>query len=118
MSDLVRDIDPNIYVDDDVEEILLSYVDDFVDRVLNGASLIAKHRHNQNIEVKDVQQFISMIFDLFQFFKLLTSKISDRNFNMWAPGFGTDELRPFKRSLITESHKQRFALIRKSLKKY
>lgn len=60
MADLVRDIDPNIHMEDEVEEILLSYVDEFVDRVLNGASIIAKHRHVNNIEVKDVQQFISM----------------------------------------------------------
>jgi len=50
--------------------------------------------------VKDVQQFLS------------------RNYNMWTPGFGTDELRPYKRSLTTEAHKQRTALIRKTLKKY
>ncbi|XP_022910424.1 transcription initiation factor TFIID subunit 12 [Onthophagus taurus] len=100
MADLVRDIDPNIYMEDEVEEILLSYVDEFVDRVLNGASLIAKHRHVNNIEVKDIQQFIS------------------RNFNMWVPGLGTDELKPYKRSLTTEAHKQRLALIRKALKKY
>lgn len=59
MADLIRDIDPNIHMEDEVEEILLSYVDEFVDRVLNGASIIAKHRHVNNIEVKDVQQFIS-----------------------------------------------------------
>ncbi|GJQ70112.1 Taf12 [Trypoxylus dichotomus] len=100
MSDLIRDIDPNIHMEDEVEEILLSYVDEFVDRVLNGASIIAKHRHVNNIEVKDVQQFIN------------------RNFNMWVPGLGTDELKPYKRSLTTETHKQRLALIRKALKKY
>lgn len=59
MADLIRDIDPNIYLEEDVEEILLGYVDDFVDRVINGASMIAKHRHVKNIEVKDVQMFIS-----------------------------------------------------------
>ncbi|XP_065163891.1 transcription initiation factor TFIID subunit 12 [Atheta coriaria] len=100
LADLIRDIDPNIYLEEDVEEILLGYVDDFVDRVINGASMIAKHRHVKNIEVKDVQMFIN------------------RNYNMWAPGLGTDELRPYKRSLTTESHKQRLALIRKALKKY
>ena len=59
MADLVKDIDPNIYMEEDVEEILLSYVDEFVDRVLNDASMIAKHRHMNIIEVKDVQQYIS-----------------------------------------------------------
>jgi len=44
--------------------------------------------------------------------------ISERNWNMWIPGFGTDELRPYKRAAVTEAHKQRLALIRKALKKY
>lgn len=37
---------------------------------------------------------------------------------MWIPGFGTDEVRPYKRATVTEAHKQRLALIRKSIKKY
>lgn len=61
MADLIRDIDPNINMEEEVEEILLGYVDEFIDRVLNGASLIAKHRGVNNIEVKDVQQFISIL---------------------------------------------------------
>ncbi|KAH1028520.1 transcription initiation factor TFIID subunit 12 [Dendroctonus ponderosae] len=100
LQDLVREIDHTITLEDDVEDILLSYVDDFVDRCLNGATLIAKNRNGNSIEVKDVQQFLN------------------RNYNMWTPGFGTDELRPYKRSLTTEAHKQRNALIRKTVKKY
>lgn len=42
----------------------------------------------------------------------------ERNWNMWVPGFGTDELRPYKRATVTEAHKQRLALIRKAIKKY
>lgn len=100
LQDLVRDTDSTLTLEDEVEEIILNYVDEFVDRCLNGAALIAKNRHVNTIEVKDVQQFLN------------------RNYNMWTPGFGTDELRPYKRSLTTEAHKQRLALIRKTLKKY
>ncbi|XP_050307920.1 transcription initiation factor TFIID subunit 12 [Anthonomus grandis grandis] len=100
LQDLVKEIDSTLNLEDEVEEILLSYVDEFVDRCLNGAALIAKNRHCNSIEVKDVQQFLN------------------RNYNMWTPGFGTDELKPYKRSLTTEAHKQRTALIRKTLKKY
>ncbi|RZC36185.1 TFIID 20kDa domain containing protein [Asbolus verrucosus] len=100
LQDLVRDTDSTLNLEDEVEEIILNYVDEFVDRCLNGAALIAKNRHVNTIEVKDVQQFLN------------------RNYNMWTPGFGTDELRPYKRSLTTEAHKQRLALIRKTLKKY
>ncbi|EFA02321.1 transcription initiation factor TFIID subunit 12 [Tribolium castaneum] len=100
LQDLVRDTDSTLNLEDEVEEIILNYVDEFVDRCLNGAALIAKNRRVNTIEVKDVQQFLN------------------RNYNMWTPGFGTDELRPYKRSLTTEAHKQRLALIRKTLKKY
>lgn len=60
--DLVRDIDPNLILEDEVEELILSYVDVFVDRVLNGARKIASHRQEKTIEVKDVQQFLSECF--------------------------------------------------------
>lgn len=100
LQDLVRETDPTLNLEEEVEEIILGYVDEFIDRCLNGAALIAKNRHVNTIEVKDVQQFLN------------------RNFNMWTPGFGTDELKPYKRSLTTDSHKQRIALIRKTLKKY
>lgn len=43
----------------------------------------------------------------------------ERYLNMWIPGFGTDELRPYKKAPITEAHKQRTALIKKvASKKY
>lgn len=44
---------------------------------------------------------------------------TERYLNMWIPGFGTDELKPYKKAPITEAHKQRTALIKKvSSKKY
>lgn len=49
---------------------------------------------------------------------LLCPCFTERNWHMWLPGFGTDELRPYKRAPTTEAHKQRLALIRKAIKKY
>lgn len=34
------------------------------------------------------------------------SFILERNWNMWIPGFGAEELRPYKRAFHTEAHKQ------------
>ena len=91
MADLVRDIDPNIYMEEEVEEILLGYVDDFVDRVLNGASMIAKHRHVNNIEIRDVQQFLSelhndMLFDTCGLiFFAFQAEISTSGYPVWVP---------------------------------
>ncbi|XP_075226223.1 TATA-box binding protein associated factor 12 isoform X2 [Lycorma delicatula] len=100
LQELVKEIDPTEQLDEDVEEILLQLADDFVETTVNAACLLAKHRKSNTVEVKDVQLHL------------------ERNWNMWIPGFGTDELRPYKRSSVTEAHKQRMALIRKTLKKY
>lgn len=54
---------------------------------------------------------INIISTIYSFF-------AERNWHMWLPGFGTEELRPYKRAPTTEAHKQRLALIRKAIKKY
>lgn len=100
LQELVREVDPTIQLDEEVEETLLCIADDFIDNVIKGASLIAKHRRVPTIEVRDVQVLL------------------ERKYNMWIPGFGTDEVKPYKRSTLTEAHKQRLALIRRTLKKY
>lgn len=100
INDLVREIDSTVQLDEEVEDTLLQMTDDFVDQVMNGAVMLAKHRHSTNsIEVKDVELYL------------------ERAFNMWIPGFGTDELRPYKRSSLTEAHKQRVGLIRRTIRK-
>lgn len=100
LQELVREIDPTEQLDEEVEELLLQIADDFVENTVNAACLLAKHRKVSKVEVKDVQLHL------------------ERNWNMWIPGFGTDELRPYKRATVTEAHKQRLALIRKAIKKY
>ncbi|XP_053692935.1 transcription initiation factor TFIID subunit 12 isoform X1 [Sabethes cyaneus] len=100
LQELVREIDPTEQLDEEVEELLLQIADDFVENTVNSACLLAKHRKVSKVEVRDVQLHL------------------ERNWNMWIPGFGTDELRPYKRATVTEAHKQRLALIRKAIKKY
>ncbi|PSN51555.1 Transcription initiation factor TFIID subunit 12 [Blattella germanica] len=100
VKNLVREVDPTEQLDEEVEELLLQLADDFVESTVGAACLLAKHRKASTVEVKDVQLHL------------------ERNWNMWIPGFGTDELRPYKRATVTEAHKQRLALIRKALKKY
>lgn len=100
LQELVREVDPNEQLDEEVEEMLLQLADDFIESTVSAACSLAKHRKASSVEVKDVQLHL------------------ERNWNMWIPGFGTDELRPYKRATVTEAHKQRMALIRKALKKY
>lgn len=100
ITELVREVDPNEQLEEEVEEMLLSIADDFIESTVNAACRLAKHRGARALDVKDVQMYL------------------ERNWHMWLPGFGTDELRPYKRAPTTEAHKQRLALIRKAIKKY
>nr|CAG4652302.1 EOG090X0HZC [Triops cancriformis] len=100
LQELVREVDPNEQLDEDVEEMLLQIADDFIESTVSAACMIAKHRKGNSLDVKDVQLHL------------------ERQWNMWIPGFGTEEVRPYKRAPVTEAHKQRMALIRKTLKKY
>nr|AAB29540.1 dTAFII30 alpha [Drosophila sp. (in: flies)]prf//2003282A transcription factor IID:SUBUNIT=alpha [Drosophila melanogaster] len=100
LTELVREVDTTTQLDEDVEELLLQIIDDFVRDTVKSTSAFAKHRKSNKIEVRDVQLHF------------------ERKYNMWIPGFGTDELRPYKRAAVTEAHKQRLALIRKTIKKY
>nr|CAG4646693.1 EOG090X0HZC [Macrothrix elegans] len=100
LQDLVREVDPNEQLDEEVEELLLQIADDFIESTVSASCQLAKHRQATSLDVTDVQMHL------------------ERQWNMWIPGFGTDELRPYKRAPVTEAHKQRMALIRKQMKKF
>lgn len=51
----MREVDPTVQLDEEVEEMLLQLADDFIDTTLNAACSLAKHRHAPNVELKDVQ---------------------------------------------------------------
>jgi len=99
VQDLLREIDPRETMDDDVEELLLQVADDFIENIVTNASKLAKHRKSNTIEAKDIQLHL------------------DRHWNMWIPGFGNEDLRPHKKLAPAEAHRQRMAIIKKSLKK-
>nr|XP_032834121.1 transcription initiation factor TFIID subunit 12 [Petromyzon marinus] len=99
LQDLVREVDPNEQLDDDVEEMLLQIADDFIESVVSAGCQLARHRKSSSLEVRDLQLHL------------------ERQWNMRIPGFGSEEIRPYKKSCTTEAHKQRLALIRKTTKK-
>uniref|UniRef100_H0XZX5 Transcription initiation factor TFIID subunit 12 n=2 Tax=Otolemur garnettii TaxID=30611 RepID=H0XZX5_OTOGA len=82
-----------------LSQMLLQIADDFIESVVTAACQLARHRKSSTLEVKDVQLHL------------------ERQWNMWIPGFGSEEIRPYKRACTTEAHKQRMALIRKTTKK-
>ncbi len=100
LQDLVKQVDPNEQLDEDVEDLLLGYADEFFEQIIEGACAVASHRKASAVEVKDLQTYL------------------ERNSGVWVPGFGSEEPKAFKRAPVTEAHKQRMALIKKQLKKY
>ena len=102
LQELVNEIDPCEQLEDDVEEALLQMADDFIDSVVTSACQMAKHRNSKTLEVKDVQLVL------------------EKDWNINIPGFGhplTSLNRLKSHSATTEAHKQRLALIKKTLKK-
>lgn len=136
----MKQVDPNEQLDEDVEDLMLNYAEEYMESLVEGACVLASHRKGATVDVKDVQTHlgkkgISIISNLLilsshllllrimkkdsQFNEdYLFSMITERSCNVWIPGFGTDELKPYKRAPVTEAHKQRMALIKKTLKKY
>lgn len=70
IQDLVASVDPNVRIEPEVEdvsaaaslcawlirpELLLSIADEFIDSVTNFACRLAKHRHGDTLEVRDLQ---------------------------------------------------------------
>lgn len=100
LQELVAEIDPDEQLDDDVEENLLQLADEFIENVVSHSCQLAKHRKSASLEVKDVQMVL------------------ERQWNMYVPGFGrATEIKQYPKSASTEAHKQRLALIKKTLKK-
>ncbi|KAH9396607.1 PREDICTED: transcription initiation factor TFIID subunit 12-like [Rhagoletis zephyria] len=123
LQELVHEVDPNEHLEEEVEDVLLSLADDFIDSLVTSSCMIAKHRKSNTLEVKDVQLAL------------------EKNWNMWIPGFGVDGVvgvysgttgtgqgtgaaataaansKP-KKCFTTEAHKQRLALIKKTIKKF
>lgn len=103
LQEMVTEIDPCEQLDEDVEDYLLEMTDDFIERLVSDSCQVARHRSSPALEVKDVQLIL------------------EKYYNMPVPGFGP-QLNVLNRlkshSASTEAHKQRVALIKRTLKKF
>ncbi|GBO32504.1 Transcription initiation factor TFIID subunit 12, partial [Araneus ventricosus] len=88
LQDLIREVDSNVQTDEETDELLLQLADEFIEDAVSTSCALAKHRKSSVLEVKDVQ------------FAL------EKDWNMWIPGFGCEEPRPYKKAFTTEAHKQ------------
>lgn len=58
MRELVKEVDPNEQLEEDVEDLMLQISDEFVDELVRAACMFAKHRKSNIVEVKDVQVYL------------------------------------------------------------
>lgn len=58
LRELVKEVDPNEQLEEDVEDLMLQISDEFVDELVRAACMFAKHRKSNIVEVKDVQVYL------------------------------------------------------------
>ncbi|RWS02871.1 NADH:ubiquinone oxidoreductase: NDUFS8/23 kDa subunit-like protein [Dinothrombium tinctorium] len=68
LQELVLEIDPREQLDEEVEDMLLTIADDFIDNLVTSACQLAKHRGSKTVDVKDIQLIL------------------EKNYNMLIPG--------------------------------
>lgn len=80
LQELVREVGgPNETITPEVEELLLSLADEFVDSVISASCRLAKLRTAQDLQTRDLQMVL------------------ERNYNMRIPGYAGDETRVVRR---------------------
>lgn len=97
IHELVSQIDPSEKLDAEVEDILVDIAEDFVDSITSFGCSLAKHRKSDTLEAKDILLHL------------------ERNWNMSLPGFGGDEIKTYRKPHVTDIHKERLAVIKKSI---
>jgi len=96
LQQMLKELAPDLEFDEDVQEVLLEMTDDFVDTVLEHASMLAKHRGSEQVEVKDVLLHL------------------DRQWDMHIPGYSGEEVKKFPQKRL-ETHAKRMAAVRRTV---
>ncbi|CAG2109431.1 unnamed protein product [Medioppia subpectinata] len=103
LHELVQEVDPSEQLEEEVEDTLLTIADEFIESLVYTSALFAKHRKSTTLDVRDVHLAL------------------EKNWQMWIPGFGVDDHQQRqhhkRQAFVTEAHKQRLALIKKTMKK-
>lgn len=97
IQELVNQIDSSEKLEPEVEDILVDIAEEFVESITTFGCSLAKHRKSTVLEAKDILLHV------------------ERNWNMTLPGFGGDEIKIYKKPLTNDLHKERLAVIKKSI---
>ncbi|KAK8951369.1 hypothetical protein KSP39_PZI004733 [Platanthera zijinensis] len=97
IQELVAQIDPSEKLEPEVEDVLAEIANDFVESITTAACSLAKHRRSTTLEAKDILLYV------------------ERNWNMALPGFSGDEVKLYKKPYVNDIHKERLAMVRKSM---
>ncbi|KAK3031437.1 hypothetical protein RJ639_035260 [Escallonia herrerae] len=97
IQELVTQVDPSERLDPEVEDILVDFAEEFVDSITTYGCSLAKHRKSNTLEAKDILLHL------------------ERNWNMTLPGFGGDEIKSYKKTSASDIHRERLAVIKKSI---
>ncbi|CAF1310346.1 unnamed protein product [Adineta ricciae] len=84
IQELIKEVDPLMQIDEEVEEMLTQIAEEFVDSTLLASCQNAKHRKANTVEAKDVQLHL------------------ERTYSMWVPGFGTEDPKQYKKFLSND----------------
>jgi len=58
LRELVKEVDPNEQLEENVEDLMLELSDDLINEIVTAACVFAKHRKSNILEVKDVQIYL------------------------------------------------------------
>ena len=58
LQELVKEVDPNEQLDEDVEELLLHIADDFIEQTVAARCAVARNRKANSVDVREVQHVL------------------------------------------------------------
>uniref|UniRef100_A0A1I7ZHQ1 Transcription initiation factor TFIID subunit 12 n=1 Tax=Steinernema glaseri TaxID=37863 RepID=A0A1I7ZHQ1_9BILA len=113
LEEIAKQVDSTANLDDGVKEALVSYIDEYINMVIDKAADVARHRGARRIEHKDVAYALKNFFDMGD---LATQSLlaAENHIN---PPTVQDVMNQSGPAPSTNAHNQRMSLIKKTLKK-